>query len=696
MQGAKDAGLSLDQTSKSTTQLSQAFRLIKPLAQAFGIELGNVGASAKIASAALRGFGPAGIVAGITAIVVGFAKLEESLARTKGQLDDAFKGRGEEAFAALTQQAQTFGTTVGGLQPGLVALQTALSNVDRAAQGFVALRAEDLPSALAAPSVKAVTAAYENFIKILRAGRLTQDEAEKSAATFFKTMEDGGKVTSAALKALPVGTIDLLKQALGAAGLTNKQFFDAIDAGVFSVDKLQKALAGFGPQAQRAFDSRAIKTMGDEIDKIITTLSAGFEQISGKTFSTFVINQLEAIRKGLEATRKEIDLTISALRRFDEATEVPGLGPLVQKLRNVTGIGADVVPLPRPRPPEADTQAETQRISSQTTALNQNITAKKENAAATAQLAANTRETIGLFSDDVEAIIKQTNALHDALIEQRRGIAPAEGKTFAAPGEQAEQAGKNAAAAFKRGWISAPAEKVKTEDAVEIKPEAATAAGNAAVAAFGEAFKQGTEPIAQQTVSTFQQKFTDATLTVPPFQVEDAFASMQQLFDRIVNLFATPIKVALQGEFTGPLGTFTGGGGGEFLAGGGRVRGPGSWTSDSVLAHLSRDEFVQPARRVAQYGMDFMEAIRRGLLSQDAVRALMGDFRGLRFGGSAFPRFAEGGVVTSGGSRTLNLILGGQTFPVSGSAKVIDSLEREAALRSIASTGIAQSFVGRR
>jgi hypothetical protein len=114
------------------------------------------------------------------------------------------------------------------------------------------------------------------------------------------------------------------------------------------------------------------------------------------------------------------------------------------------------------------------------------------------------------------------------------------------------------------------------------------------------------------------------------------------------------------------------------------------------LARLSRDEFVQPAMRVHQYGMDFMEAIRRGLLSTDAVRALMGDFRGLRLGGSAFPRFAEGGAVTSGSSRTLNLILGGQSFPVTGSAKVIDSLEREAALRSMASTGIAQSFVGRR
>jgi hypothetical protein len=99
---------------------------------------------------------------------------------------------------------------------------------------------------------------------------------------------------------------------------------------------------------------------------------------------------------------------------------------------------------------------------------------------------------------------------------------------------------------------------------------------------------------------------------------------------------------------------------------------------------------------VAQYGMDFMEAIRRGLLSTDAVRALMGDFRGLSFGGRV-PRFAEGGAVTASGStRSFNLVLGAQSFPVSGSTKVIDALEREAALRSMSSTGIAPSFVGRR
>lgn len=136
------------------------------------------------------------------------------------------------------------------------------------------------------------------------------------------------------------------------------------------------------------------------------------------------------------------------------------------------------------------------------------------------------------------------------------------------------------------------------------------------------------------------------------------------------------------------------------LAGGGKVVGPGTWTSDSVPAWLSRDEFVQPALRVHQYGVGFMEAIRKGLLSKDAVRMLMGDMRGFSLGGlpsalGTMPRFAAGGAVGAGSMRTLQLVLGGQTFNTTGPTKVIDALEREAALHKIASTGIPQSFVGR-
>jgi len=49
------------------------------------------------------------------------------------------------------------------------------------------------------------------------------------------------------------------------------------------------------------------------------------------------------------------------------------------------------------------------------------------------------------------------------------------------------------------------------------------------------------------------------------------------------------------------------------MAGGGFVRGPGSSTSDSILARLSRGEYVMPASAVRQPGVRaFLEALRRG------------------------------------------------------------------------------------
>ncbi|MDR1296574.1 MAG: hypothetical protein LBO05_04220 [Deltaproteobacteria bacterium] len=50
------------------------------------------------------------------------------------------------------------------------------------------------------------------------------------------------------------------------------------------------------------------------------------------------------------------------------------------------------------------------------------------------------------------------------------------------------------------------------------------------------------------------------------------------------------------------------------FATGGLVRGPGSGTSDEVLARVSNGEFVMPAHIVGHYGLDTMEAIRSGAL----------------------------------------------------------------------------------
>jgi hypothetical protein len=73
------------------------------------------------------------------------------------------------------------------------------------------------------------------------------------------------------------------------------------------------------------------------------------------------------------------------------------------------------------------------------------------------------------------------------------------------------------------------------------------------------------------------------------------------------------------------------------LAGGGFVSGPGTGTSDSILARLSAGEFVFPARIVQQLGVPFLESLS-GMRSP-TVRTFS----------SSVPAFASGGLVSSGG-----------------------------------------------
>jgi TP901 family phage tail tape measure protein len=83
--------------------------------------------------------------------------------------------------------------------------------------------------------------------------------------------------------------------------------------------------------------------------------------------------------------------------------------------------------------------------------------------------------------------------------------------------------------------------------------------------------------------------------------------------------------------------------------GGGRVRGPGTKTSDSVPAMLSNGEYVVKAASVDRYGLQFLEALNRGMLSrrdtkQAAPRRKLSVTKPVR------QKFAEGGLVFSGPS----------------------------------------------
>jgi hypothetical protein len=131
------------------------------------------------------------------------------------------------------------------------------------------------------------------------------------------------------------------------------------------------------------------------------------------------------------------------------------------------------------------------------------------------------------------------------------------------------------------------------------------------------------------------------------------------------------------------LTTSTGGAGGGF-ASGGFVRGPGSGTSDSIMARLSNGEFVLNAGSVSRLGVGFLQG-----LNNFALGGLVG----------APPiRFAEGGLVSAASSsgRPVHLHLGGSSFALSGSSDVVDALVSHAHAQQIRSAGVKPSwFAGR-
>ncbi len=632
-------------------KLNEAFHALKPILQAAGLQLGEFGAFARVASNSMLAFGVA--VSG--AVIVGLAKLEENAARTKGQLTDLFGSseKGDKAFDALGKQAKQFGTTVDNLAPGLEAFQTALNAVNRTATGFVALRAEDLPGAQIAKDADAVSGAYGNFIKLLRAGRLTQDEAEKSAKAFFDTLKEGGSVTSAALKNLPVGTINLLKDALGAAGLTTQAFFQAVDSGSISVDKLQQALLAFGPQAQKAFDTKAIKTFSDEIGRLLASLNKGFEGLTGKAFSEFVIGEIRRVRQGIEDSIEEFKKVAELIGRVEKATEIPGLGTLVsgQKTSTQGFDEAGFIAAGNKAGEDAGKAFNEGFLKSGFVFATNTL---QQLGAAGVNAGAQTSKAMDQASASIQNLRDKAKETGKELDDIVIGSTRFKGRLDQIPvfepqlaGETAATPGKAAGAKFVEAAQSEMTKLTIPQEAQQNLEQGLTQVGTQAADNFNTAF----------------QASIPQTLTIA-----------QAIYEGFKAIFSTPIPVSFDArsplQSTAPF------------ASGGMVHGRGSTTSDSILALLSNREFVVNARAVTHYGPDLFAALNAMRLPRDFINRFSMGGLARSLGGN---RFAAGGQVRSGNPVVLNIDR--QSFNMTAGDDTIAQLKRFAVTAQLSSTG---------
>ena len=120
----------------------------------------------------------------------------------------------------------------------------------------------------------------------------------------------------------------------------------------------------------------------------------------------------------------------------------------------------------------------------------------------------------------------------------------------------------------------------------------------------------------------------------------------------------------------------------------GSIRGPGTGTSDSILARVSNGEFVMKDAAVRTYGEGFMHAINNMQIPPPKYA----------FGGmvpaSSLPRFAEGGGMERPGS-ILNLHVGGEVFKgLKAPAAVADQLRRFALDQQTTQTGRKPTWAG--
>jgi len=156
-------------------------------------------------------------------------------------------------------------------------------------------------------------------------------------------------------------------------------------------------------------------------------------------------------------------------------------------------------------------------------------------------------------------------------------------------------------------------------------------------------FIQPFQDAATQLQTIFSQMATQAQTTAD--QIKQAFEGVGSAFDDLANRAESAmeravaamqrlIDAAKQAADAVKSAGDAGGGdlGGLQFAGGGHVRGPGTTTSDSIWARLSRDEFVVNAREVANVGLDFMHALNSGRI-WDYLANVFGGVRGFSMGG---------------------------------------------------------------
>lgn len=184
------------------------------------------------------------------------------------------------------------------------------------------------------------------------------------------------------------------------------------------------------------------------------------------------------------------------------------------------------------------------------------------------------------------------------------------------------------------------------------------------------------EELQEQIARIRTEAWANPLVTKLELDDEAALIKLAELQKPTESIHTVRMVLDASGIPMGVMG-FAGGGAVPGFASGGKISGPGSKTSDSILARLSRGEWVHQAQAVDFWGESFMDAVNRKDYSA-VIRAMGVVARST--GGPISGGYQPAPVETRGGGEvvTLDLSIGGREVgELNGERGVVDALINE-------------------
>jgi hypothetical protein len=648
----KNSAAAMHEAEGSGHALAEALHVLHPILGEVGGGMGELGAFARLASAGIGLFSTA--IAGT--LIVKLTLLSDELAKTKGKLGDLLgsQGAGATAFELISKDAEKLGTNVDALLPGFEKLIRA--GKDLSSIHFFAAPGQELPEAVS--GTKQAADAITGLFTVLRAGHADLDEAGKTTDAFASALQNAGALTKqVASVLLPFPkAFDALKIALGASGQSTKQFLDNLDKAPISFQRVSTALQQLTNQIPAGFDPKAPQGLKDAIEELWNAVKEGAKIDQPKALEQMVADLAPKVKELAHDFTLLVPPAIDAFIDFGRLVGEMFAG--IQK--DITGIATQYDLL--------KTLLTTTDLKTFTDALKQLLSPNPQPLKDTAQNLADVKTKIDQVAESAKKLPGQI-------------FAPSPGQTAAPPGSAFAPTSEGAPA----GFVTPPKVDAKSLFNQADVTDAVKSLGDTMDQAFAEfKFSSLTDSVDQSIseggttgAQNVQQSMSEITFTQMGENFNNAMNTIvqnaQSAWDRITAIFSQQLPSPSGGGF---------GFSGTPLAGGGLVSGPGTGTSDSILARVSAGEFIMTAAATRLWGAQFLAS-----LNNMTMPALIGPPR--------YARFAGGGAVQIAG-RSVHLHIGNQSFQLHGAADIVNRLEREASIRNLASTGIAQTWVGGR